>query len=542
MSIFKNNFVILLFIVFIAGILRFYQLGINPPSLDWDEASLGYNAYSILKTGADEYGNKFPIAIRSFDDYKPALYTYLTIPSVYFFGLSEFSVRFPSALFGTLTVLLTYFLVLELFNSKSTALLSSFFLAISPWHLQFSRAAFEANIGLFFFILSVYLFIKGIRDGKLLILSFLAGVLGFYSYHSVRLVLPVLLLGLTFFVLKTPNFRKEILKQKNLFILGLILAFFLTLPILIQLKGSSSRLASVTIFNPNGTLDKSIQELEFDKGRNDILGEIFHNRRIVYSLAVIKGYLDHYNPNFLFITGDGIDRHHPVNFGLMYLFELPFLILGILYLFGQKGKGRFVIFLWFLVAPLASSITTGTPHPVRALLFLPTYQIFTALGVIWCFDRLRKLRIKNFLIIGYLIFAVFNFSYYLHQYYIHTPIETSEAWQYGFKQVFKEASKIDNNYKKVIVTYGYDQPYIFYLFYRKIDPSWYQKNWDFLGTGKIERMHRIIGKYEFKNINFEKDAGKNVLLIGTPNEISKEKAFKEIKFLNGSVAFRFAKS
>ena len=170
----KHKFLIFISIFFLAFFLRFYQLGSNPPSLDWDEASLGYNAYSILKTGMDEYGNVLPLSIRSFDDYKPPLYVYLTIPSIAVFGLSEFAIRFPSAFLGLLTVVVTYFFVRESFSEfghgkrESIALFSMFFMAISPWSLQFSRAAFEGNIGLFFLVTGLYLFLVGIKNGKLL--------------------------------------------------------------------------------------------------------------------------------------------------------------------------------------------------------------------------------------------------------------------------------------------------------------------------------------------------------------------------------------
>src|SRR3990167_1719234 len=110
----KNNLA-LLAIVILAAVLRFWQLGQNPPSLDWDEAAHGYNAYSILKTGRDEYGYKFPLYFRSFDDYKPPIYTYLVVPSIAIFGLNDFAVRFPSALIGVFAIMFTYFLVKELF-------------------------------------------------------------------------------------------------------------------------------------------------------------------------------------------------------------------------------------------------------------------------------------------------------------------------------------------------------------------------------------------------------------------------------------------
>ena len=112
--------ILLIFIFLLAFILRFWDLGSNPPSLDWDEASLGYNAYSLLKSGKDEYGTFLPLSIRSFGDYKPPLYTYLTTIPVAIFGLNEFSTRFISAFFGTLTVLMGYYLVKELFPRQSS--------------------------------------------------------------------------------------------------------------------------------------------------------------------------------------------------------------------------------------------------------------------------------------------------------------------------------------------------------------------------------------------------------------------------------------
>jgi len=89
---------LLVLILFIAALLRLGNLGGNPPGLTPDEAALGYNAYSILKTGRDEYGQILPVVFKSFGDYKPELYVYLTVPSVAIFGLTEFAVRFPSAL------------------------------------------------------------------------------------------------------------------------------------------------------------------------------------------------------------------------------------------------------------------------------------------------------------------------------------------------------------------------------------------------------------------------------------------------------------
>src|SRR3989344_3038162 len=95
---------ILIAIIIFAAFLRFYKLGSFPVSLYWDEAANGYNAYSIVKTKSDEYGTKLPLLFKSFNDYKLPGYIYTDAIVVKLLGLSEFSVRLPSALFGTLTV------------------------------------------------------------------------------------------------------------------------------------------------------------------------------------------------------------------------------------------------------------------------------------------------------------------------------------------------------------------------------------------------------------------------------------------------------
>src|SRR5437016_4660362 len=112
----KKSWIVLLLIVLVASALRLWQIGHVPISPDWDEASLGYNAYAILHTGKDEYGKFMPVVLESFGDYKPALYTYLIIPFLLVFNLSIIAVRLPSVLFGIATVIAVFFLVKDLFK------------------------------------------------------------------------------------------------------------------------------------------------------------------------------------------------------------------------------------------------------------------------------------------------------------------------------------------------------------------------------------------------------------------------------------------
>lgn len=552
-----NVKILLIAIIFLGVFLRFFMLGSNPPSLNWDEVSTGYNAYSILKTGRDEYGNYLPLSIRSFDDYKPALYTYLTVPAIAAFGLTDFAVRLPSALLGSLTVLIVFFLTRQIlsenkFLEKSAtniSLLASFFFAISPWSLQFSRAAYEGNIGLFFLLAGILFFFKFLKRPVFLFPAILFFALSMYSYHSFRLIVPIFLLGFV------ALYFKEFVKRRLLFFLAFGIFILFSAPIyanfLFSSEGAGSRLSMVTIFGDTPKLQKSIERLEYDKKIGNPLGQVFENRRFVYGLDAMRGYLEHYNPGFLFIYGDGGVQHHPVDFGMLYLFSLPFIIIGVYFLCKNFSKRIGVLLFLFLLAPLASSISSGAPHPVRAIIMAPIFDIFFAAGIYAFAKEILKIKYKilNFQI-KYVIFSmcflffILNVLYYFHQYYIHTPREYGYFWQYGNKEAVKYAYLQKENYDRVIMTYEYDQPYAFYLYHNQIDPKWYQKNWDFIGNGVMPRFERKFDNLEFRDINYGQDRTlENSLLIGTPNEIPEDaRIIKTVYFLDGTPAYRIVET
>ena len=535
----KNKKAILYSILLLAFFLRFYRLGQVPPSLDWDEASLGYNAYSILKTGRDEYGKKFPLSIRSFGDYKPPLYVYLTIPSVAIFGLNEFAVRFPSAFFGTLTVLATYFLVKELFSDLvsqhpkiSVSLIASFLLAISPWHLQFSRVAFESNLGLSLTILGALFFLKGLKRPIFWPFSFLIFGLSLFSYHSNRLFVPLLIFGLCLI------YKKEIWSKKKWFLCSFAIFLLFFPPLLFELSSTLSRARAVSVFAQPKLLERSIAKIEKDEESGFPLGRIIHNRRIVYALAFFKNYFSHFNLGWLFLTGD-IPRHHAPGMGVLYFFELPLIFLGILKLLEFSGKTRWVVFTWFLLAPTASSFSTGAPHAVRSLVFLPTFQIFTALGIFQTTEWLKKGGLKrHFLLSTFYFLLSMNIFYFLHQYFVHLNNEYSAFWQYGYKEIVLEVAKKREKHPRVFVTTEYDQPYIFFLFYLKYSPQKYQE--EIAGVSEFDRYHREFDKFIFVPIGWDR-IPPDSLVVGTPDEVPDfANIQKKIYFLDGKEAFRIA--
>src|SRR3989344_9007693 len=411
----------LILIVFLGAVLRLYQLGNVPPSPDWDEVALGYDAYSIMTTGRDEFSKFLPVVLRSFDDYKPALYAYLAIPTVFIFGLNTFAVRLPSAFFGIISILAVFFLVRELFRDYKyrdhLSLLASLIFALSPWSIQFSRIGFESNVGVALNILCALFFIKGLKKPFFLPMAALFGALGPYVYQSERVFSPLLVL-----ILVAVYFKDLLKLPKKYLVLAAFVGLLVITPMAYNLLTDKSALLRVrgTSFFSYQTelLSDNIKKLERDQANGDSLGLLLDNRRFVYFKTILTGYISHFDLNWLFVRGD-ISRHHAPGMGLIYIFELPFILIGIYQLlFGKfERKTKWIIFLWFLAAAVPASITTGVPHAVRTLNYLPTYQIFSALGLLTFALFVMKLKLKTLrpVIFGltFLVF-LFNFAYYLN--------------------------------------------------------------------------------------------------------------------------------
>ncbi|HVZ58168.1 MAG TPA: glycosyltransferase family 39 protein [Patescibacteria group bacterium] len=519
---------LLLVILVLGAFLRLYQLGSVPPSPDWDEAALSYNGYSILHTGRDEYGAFLPVVLRSFDDYKPALYSYLTIPTTIIFGMNTFSTRLPSAVFGIVTLWIVYLLVKELFRREDLALLSAFLLAISPWHIQFSRIAFESNIGLSLNIVTAYFFIKALK--KPWMLSFSAGfaALALYAYQSEKVFTPLLVLALVLI------YCKELFRMPKKFLAaGIICGLLVASPMLIYLTTNKDAWlraqATLAFADQTSFLQNQVKRIAFDREHKDYLGLVLDNRRVLFLVTGIGGYLSHYDFNWLFIKGD-IDRHHAPGMGLMYLWELPFLLIGIYLLIFAKlpdssKKSKYVLFAWFLLAPVPAAFTSEVPHAVRTLNFLPTFQIFSAWAILavigWVGNYRQKLN-KVFSLglilasVGYLFFALGNFVYYLDQYFVQLNYFDAEEWQYGYQQAVAYVQQVQGDYRKIVVSDSqpFDKSYIFFLFYLHYPPERYQQEEKSKAGGYA--THQGFGKYEFRPIHWSQETDRSGTLYVMP--------------------------
>ena len=532
-----RKYLILIVILILAGILRLFNLASNPPGLTWDEAAFGYNAYSILLTGRDEYGSFLPINLKSFGDYKPALYAYIDIPFIALLGLNELAVRLPSALFGIGTVFLTFLLVLELFKNKPSALFSAFFMAISPLSIQFTRPGYEIGLALFLTMSGTLFFIKGLINQKLLILSAISFGLTLFTYQSSRLFTPLLIVSLLLI------YRKQIVFSKYSQISIVVLTLFGILLLPTFFTGQANRLQAMNFFAYQRTTE-SVNLIAQEDGMNKdyFIFKILHGEWWSYTKGLAERYLIYFSPKLLFIEGDYNERHRVPDLGVFYYFSLILIPMGLINFIRKKGLGRNVLLAWFLLAPLPAILSRDLVQTSRAFNMVLPFVILEAEGFYFLFNRLKTSKIFYIAPI-IILFLIFNFTLYLDRYFIHAPKEYSEFWLYGYKEIFTKLPDLQK-YDRVIISDKYGQPYIYYLFYTKYPPAQFQKQAVLDQPTPDVGTVRKIDNLEFKHINISGDVNfKKTLIVDTFEEVPNNqknnvRILKETKFLNGLPAFR----
>lgn len=567
--------ILLLIIICTAIITRFYALGNNPPSLYWDEVALGYNAYSIAKTARDETGTFMPLQyFQSFGDYKPPVYIYSAVPGIALFGLHEWTTRLPSALAGVAAVILTYLLtklLLEqalkkpskpLFSSflqtKSTptfsehqasdtktptriALLASFLLAISPWHMQISRVAYEANLGTVLTIATIYTFLLAVyKKAWWFIPSAITAVLTFYTFNSNRVFTPLIISLLTvLFIKQIVGDKKKIIYAAVAALIGLAMVSPLV-PHLFSKEGQL-RYKEVNIFSDPEPVEKANQRIA--RAGNTWWANIFNNRRVYYAQDWISGYFSHFRAEFLFIRGDVNPRFSSGDTGQLYLIYLPFLIYGIYKITIANKKEYYLVIGWMLLAPVPAAFAREVPHALRTLHILPTFEIIAAFGFITMIQSysIQSLpsRLKQWSIVGASALLLFcQLFYFLYNYYVYYPKEFYKEWQYGYRQMVEQLVKIQDQYDRVVITDALGRSYINLAFHQDYPPAQLQQNRRFktddLGFGFVEVSG--FDKYEFRGINWKQEitatqSDENVLVVGTPSEIEIGKFTKAV--ING---------
>lgn len=544
-----------------AFVSRIWGIDKYPTGFTQDEASFGYDAYSLLKTGKDQWGVGWPLVLRSFGDYKLPLYSYLVIPSVAVFGLNELATRLPNALFGFLAVIATYLMVLEMTKNKNIALLSSLFLALSPWHTSLSRGAFEANLTTFFMVSGVWAFLKGLNKNNWMILSSLFFGLNIFSYHSARFLTPLIFFFLILFFFKKGNTPKIFLDFANKYkISSLIFLFFLLLALGTMFFGGGKRGTDILITNPTDKWS-SVSDRRYEavlRNLPDEYSRIFNNK-LTYSVNLFyKNYISYLSPVFLFTQGAGEWTYGMIpGRGVLYLFEIFTLIAALISIIkGRSFNGMQFILIWIFISPIPAAITKGPGYAAnRVAVMMPAIQILSAYGLFMICEYLNKfIKIKNIRVYFYSLLALILFTSsisFWEDYIYHAPIHAAKDMHSGVKEIMEKTFEEDDKYKEIRVSRSLSVPQIWVAFYSKWDPVDYQKeskNWieyQKKGLLYIDQMENYrLGNYSFGSIdlnNFKER--KDLLMVGRTDEFPHDINFIEASYYpEGSFSYKVVDS
>ena len=426
--------------------LRTVALERVPAGFNQDEACNGYDAYSLLHTGADQHGNFLPVAIQAFNDYRMPLFDYSLIVPVGLFGLRPVSVRLGAALWGIADLLGVAAIACMLVGLRGAALAVAL-LALSPWHLPISRFGHEAITAAATTSLAAAAFFAAIRlrRGRWLLLSGLMFGLSLYSYSITKaFVPPFLVWTAAFYWRELSRFRKHALA-------GLIIIVVCAMPQAVALWRHYPRMMARyhTV---------------------SILGLPWPMR-----LRLIgHGLLFNFSPRFLFLAGSSDLSLHPPGYGQLLVAQGAMLFLALCALFDARFR-RVTIFLlgWLAIAALTAVLILPAGHPLHLLLMLTPLTLLCALGMVFLFDLAVASRLARLLVsAAILLVMVVQGAKFITFYFRDYPALAAYEFQYGLREAVLRAANLGDG--PIVITDEANQPYIYVLFFTKYPPARFQ--------------------------------------------------------------------
>lgn len=351
----KYSILFLIVILALAVFFRLYQLRSTPPGLYPDEAMNGNNALEAIKTG--QYKVFYPE-----NNGREGLFINIQSLSLRIFGNEPWALRLISVIFGSLTVLGLYFLTRELFKKESIALLASFFLATSFWHINFSRIGFRAIMAPFFLVWGLWLTWRLLgslaskwKQGFLAVIAGFVFGLGFHSYISYRIA-PLILIIPCWMLLKNKKFLPIIL-----FVAGMLIAIY--------------PLANYFYEHPQDFWGRTSQI--------SIFSAVSPMTEFAKSFVKTVG--------MFFVFGDFNWRHNIAGAPQLWWPVAILFLIGMIISVKKRENSHLFILFWLIIMLLPVIVSNeGIPHALRSIVVIPVVMIFAALGLNWLMAMMNQ--------------------------------------------------------------------------------------------------------------------------------------------------------
>lgn len=561
---------ILILVIALAFFLRAFLLDQYPPGLYSDEAAFGYNAYSLWKSGHDEFGRFWPVSFESFGDWKPPMSGWLAIPMIAFFGLNELAVRLPSAILGTATVVVIYFLTKNFLRSdsgvlqgqtisdfsESAALLAALLLAINPWHIFMSRISMLVGIEVFFVSLGVLALLMGRRKreerGRKINWWWMCASASFvgaiYSYYGSRVTVPLLCVtfGTVFF--------KELKSRWKELMMPMFIGALLLFPLFVSFAKEPSVLfgrAKTTSVFYNDNIRLMLWDAHTRAGLKSVpplLSRFFDNKLYYYTRNVLARWLQHFSPSFLFFSGSSYPPFRIPRLGYLHLIDFPFFMFGAwllrkkLYDTQNRQSGTLFLLLYVLISPFVASLTFMTPAANRSFNMVIPWTMVTAFGI----TRTIRILPSIFSMIISTLY-VLSFAYFSYSYFYFIPYEQPlHYWHYGRRELVSKLLPLLAQYPLVYMSDRGGPPYIFLAFYGAVHPDLFletivrDEQPDELGWRHTHKILNITVIRDFYWPEVLKD--QHALYVGFEQEIDERDVdvIDRVYYPNGLVAYTIA--
>lgn len=463
-------------IVILGAAVRLYKLGEVPVSLYWDEVAMLADAKAIAATGRDLHGNSWLQAIfPSYGDYKLPVYIWLASVSVRFFGISEWALRFPSALVGIGTMVLAGFIARELFYSFQKKEKDVLFLlavavtAFAPWSIFFSRTGFEAHVGQFFLAGSVWCALAMRHNWRWGVGAALLGAAATYSYFSVQFVWPGVFLA-TIFLFTWPK-RHRLVKWVILSVLLPLVGYWLLLqPLLRSPLAEASRqfrLSTVSVVN---MADWPVVANQYRL----LAGNMWWDKALYHPVVLqgrelLKNYADFISFDFLFLTGDSNLRHGTGRHGLFLWVMAPFFLYGWYSLFPKYWKQAALLCIWWIAALLPAAVPETTPHALRSLNALMPLVLVMSWGSWQAWKAWQESSLHGIWKAGIALavsgLCLISFAGWLQYYWQVYPFRSAQSWQAGYRELADAIWQLQETEENILLRPSDDRFYLWLLAY-----------------------------------------------------------------------------
>lgn len=472
-SLFKDykEEVILFFILIVGSLVRLVAIGQFPNALNVDEASSGYDAFSLMKYGVDRGGNSYPVYLYAWGSGQSVLYSYLMIPVLMITGLCEYGIRLPMAIIGIISLYVFYYLIKSIFDNKRMALISVGFFAICPWHIMKSRWGMECNIFPDIILLSTLLFVLGLKKKKtsLQILAFIGFAISSYSYGTGYLFLPVYILGMLGYLI----YKKEITIKKS--IIYLLIMFVICIPIILYIAINTFGLDQISIGKV--TIPKLLVN-RYDEVSTVFSGNIIENC-VDNLLATLR---------ILILQNDELEWNAISQFGMFYIISIIFFIIGVKASLGKYKDNIYnqIMNIWMIAAIVLSAFCDANINRINIIMIPCIYYI-----VVGIYEFLNKYKVATLCLgtIYIVLFAEFM--------YVYTSKDYNEYYTFtsGVEGVVDYCNSLDED--TVYCQYSFKEPFIYFMFYGETDVHEYLDTVQYYEESRTFDNIKSFGKYKF---------------------------------------------